>query len=305
MVRGEGRLGSVAAVGARRGLIGSDFGIAQEHNQTTANVGAVNAIEDERLMKEQNILSEVRKYSDAEIKAKTDAKRQGADNYLDFIAKSSERKEKNVKDIVKKIYAAGEGASSDWAKIANEMGVSMEVLKSTYDLHAAEEDKAIALQEQEAAKKADEAKAKQEQDMLKQGYNYVNTPAERDRLKAQGYEMAEINGRTYSKKPKLTTKTQKIGSTTYSITTDEMGNVVKKTPLGSSGSGVPPAKKFNEKEAKGIVEQFFYGEYGEDKKISPDNYNAAKEAWIADGGTAESFDSNFYKLKNPENQYYN
>lgn len=41
-------------------------------------------------------------------------------------------------------------------------------------------------------------------DLAMKGYSYVSTPAERDRLKAQGYDIMQINGRTYAKPGTLT-----------------------------------------------------------------------------------------------------
>jgi len=157
--------------------------------------------------------------------------------------------------------------------------------------------------EQEKAEKAEQESLKRQQELLKEGYIYIKTPAERDALRNKGYEIIEIAGRTYGKKPTLKTTTLKSGFTNYLITTDEMGNIVKRQVIGGAGTGVP-ASKFDEKGSVSKIKQFFYGKTGEDGKVSPDDYNLAKSAWIEDGGTAESFDANFYELKNPNNEYY-
>lgn len=70
--------------------------------------------------------------------------------------------------------------------------------------------------------------------MLKKGYNYVNTPALRDQLKAKGYNIQVVNGRTYAKEPKLTTKTVKSGKTTYLITYAD-GKEIKREVVGGGG----------------------------------------------------------------------
>ena len=46
--------------------------------------------------------------------------------------------------------------------------------------------------------------AKLQAQFIPEGFNYVSTPAERDRLKAEGYEIMQIEGRTYAKAPELT-----------------------------------------------------------------------------------------------------
>jgi len=66
-------------------------------------------------------------------------------------------------------------------------------------------------------------KQKFEKDMLDKGWKYVNTPKKRDELKAEGYEMVEIGGRTYAK-PKKLTKSTYHGVTRFY---DELGNLVK------------------------------------------------------------------------------
>jgi len=313
-IAGQGRMGSVAAVGARRGLIGSDFGIAQERNQEVLNAEVLNAIESERLAKEASILSEARKMASDEIEKRTEAKRLGSENYLKYISESSARREKNAKEIAKRIYDSGI-ENPDFASLAKEIGVSVDALKKTYEQYkqTADQEKADAEQkaaeeavklEQEKAEKAEQESLKRQQELLKEGYIYIKTPAERDALKNKGYEIIEIAGRTYGKKPVLKTTTVKSGSTNYLITTDEMGNIVKRQVIGSgAGTGVP-APKFDEKGSVSKIKQFFYGRTGDDGKVSPDDYNAAKSAWIEDGGTAKSFDANFYKMKNPNNVYY-
>jgi len=79
----------------------------------------------------------------------------------------------------------------------------------------------------------------------------------------------------------------------------DMGQAYKYTDGGDDDD------KFDLKANKSKIEQYFYGKTGEDGKVSPDDYNIAKAAWLEDGGTEDSFEANFYKFKNPENQYYN
>jgi len=65
---------------------------------------------------------------------------------------------------------------------------------------------------------------------------YVSTPAERDALKAQGYIMKTVNGKTYASMPDLTSKVEDFDNGKYLVSYDKMGNVVKKTLLGGKSS---------------------------------------------------------------------
>ena len=144
---------------------------------------------------------------------------------------------------------------------------------------------------------ADKEKADNELALLNKGYTYVATPAERDYLKKQGYSITTLNGRTYAKPPQ--TKTVQIGKSDYLITFDEAGNIIGKTLLGSSGTGTgsktSSGSTFNKKLAQSKIEQFFYQQSGNSKKVSPDDYYLAKQAWVEDGGKEEDFDTIFYK----------
>lgn len=315
-IAGEGRMGSVAAVGARRGLIGSDFGIAQEREQEAANTDVINAIDSERAMKVQNILSEARRHSDREIEARTQAKRLGAENYLRFISESSARRQSNVMDIVRRIYAAGEGNITDWNEIAESLGVSVEALKSNYAAYKREQD-AIALQKsaeeakkaaEEARKEAKEAEAeriKNERALLKDGFAYVKTPAERDALRARGFEIVELGGRTYSRRPKTTTRTVKVGSTTYSITQDDMGNILNRSIIGRGGGGGVPTTPTNTRRAAEAEMTKAMGEViGADGFISPNDYTTLRNQWIRAGFNPTDFDTNFKGFRNPNNPNY-
>lgn len=305
---GQGRMGGVAAVGARRGLIGSDFGVAQENQQADANTQAYNAIESERLAKESAILSEARGYADAEIKAKTEAKRLGAENYLKYIAGEQATRGENVKKIIASIYSQGlENPNFD--AIAKELGVSASAMKAEYDIYKKEQDSIKAVAEQEANKKAEEAKAKQEQDLLKEGYLYIKTPAERDALRKQGYNIVEIKGRTYGKKPTLKTTTMKSGSTNYLITTDEMGNVVNRTAIGGGGTGTvakssSTVPKASEKTAIDEMTTAMSEVVGGDGFIAPDNYTTLRNQWIGAGLSPTTFDTKFKGFRNPNNPNY-
>jgi len=82
---------------------------------------------------------------------------------------------------------------------------------------------------------------------FKNGWSYVATPAERDRLIAQGYEITQSGGRTYVRQPQLEdkkTSVQTVGGRKVLIDT-QTGETIK--DLGSSktpGSGTGTTKGF-------------------------------------------------------------
>ena len=93
---GEQRLGTGAAIQARRGLIGSDFGAAQTDKinmGTEENKRAIEAtIEAERLAQIQEILGQARTMSDKEIADKEAARKAGATEYINFLRDAAARK---------------------------------------------------------------------------------------------------------------------------------------------------------------------------------------------------------------------
>ena len=316
-IQGQGRLGSAGAIQARRGLLGSDFGAAQTDTINQYNAELIDAIEQERLAKVSSIMSEANRYSQEEYDKKLEAKRLGAENYLKFIGESATRRQNNTAKMAAYLYQQGNYdilTPAELKQIADNLGVSVDTLKAVYADYAgqaqAAQAKAQAAQAKAQAEAEKEAldmdktraeisnlKGQSEKDMIAKGYTYVATPAQRDALKKQGYSITTLNGRTYAKPPQ--TKTIQIGKSDYLITFDEAGNIIGKTLLGSSGTGTgsktSSGSTFNKKLAQSKIEQFFYQQSGNSKKVSPDDYYLAKQAWVEDGGKEEDFDTIFYK----------
>ena len=316
-IQGQGRLGSAGAIQARRGLLGSDFGAAQTDTINQYNAELIDAIEQERLAKVSSIMSEANRYSQEEYNKKLEAKRLGAENYLKFIGESATRRQNNTAKMAAYLYQQGNYdilTPAELKQIADNLGVSVDTLKAVYADYAgqaqAAQAKAQAAQAKAQAEAEKEAlgmektraeisnlKGQSEKDMIAKGYTYVATPAQRDTLKKQGYSITTLNGRTYAKPPQ--TKTIQIGKSDYLITFDEAGNIIGKTLLGSSGTGTgsktSSGSTFNKKLAQSKIEQFFYQQSGNSKKVSPDDYYLAKQAWVEDGGKEEDFDTIFYK----------
>lgn len=311
-IQGQGRLGSAGAIQARRGLLGSDFGAAQTDTINQYNAELIDAIEQERLAKVSSIMSEANRFAQEEYDKKLEAKRLGAENYLKFIGESATRRQNNTAKMAAYLYQQGNYDTltpAELKQIADNLGVSVDTLKAVYADYAGQAQAAQAKAQAEAEKEAlgmektraeiANTKGATEKDMIAKGYTYVNTPAKRDELIKKGYSMTTIGGRTYSKPP--ITKTIQIGKTDYLVTYDEIGNIISKKALGSTGGGSGTggggtgSGKFNEKSSKSLVDQYFYQESGGEKQVSPDAYYAARAAWVEDGGSPERFDALYYK----------
>ena len=304
----EAAKGSSAAIQARRGLLGSDFGAAQTATVQKAGEDILSSLDAERAAKEQAILSEVRTAGSAEIEKQTAAKKEAMNAYLEALKSEGTKTAANKAETIRRILANNIAVNDNMLKtLAEQLGVPFEELKADYNIAKASQAASQATAELKAQKEAldiektsaeiSNLKNQPEKDMIAKGYAYVATPAQRDALKKQGYSITTLNGRTYAKPPQ--TKTIQIGKSDYLITFDEAGNIIGKTLLGSSGTGTgsktSSGSTFNKKLAQSKIEQFFYQQSGNSKKVSPDDYYLAKQAWVEDGGKEEDFDTIFYK----------
>jgi hypothetical protein len=222
-IRGIGRLGEVGAIGARRGLLGSDFGASQETAQVSENVAAQNAIEAERMRAESAILSKIEGMVAQETGKRETAKAAGSKDYLAYLRGEDTAKQENVSKTITNILSSKvEPSDTLYTEVSKRLGVTPELLKAEYQNQKANQEAAGLAAQTEAEKAAAELAYKQAQtgeilgkpaaeaaknvaEQLKtaiaQGFEYVSTPAERDRLKSLGYSTQEINGKTYMKKP--------------------------------------------------------------------------------------------------------
>lgn len=134
MIEGEGRLGSDAAIQARRGLIGSTFGSSQTEKVTGFNNEIQAGIDDELALKISGIRSKIQEDVAAELEAKNAAKQAGAAEYLAFLKGAAERKKERVNSAVKNMLLNNLTPDDAMFKgIAEQLGVSVESLKANYN----------------------------------------------------------------------------------------------------------------------------------------------------------------------------
>ena len=155
-LRGQGRLGTQRAISARSGLLGSDFGEANRANVESLNVGQERAIQAERQARIGAIMGTMRKAVADELTEKRQARQQGADNYIKWLASSQERKANNANIAAASFLQAGiDPTTADPAEltaIAQEAGLSTDDIIFQYRQLKANQDAAAAKSELETRK---------------------------------------------------------------------------------------------------------------------------------------------------------
>lgn len=133
----EGRLGSNAAIEARRGMIGSDFGNAQtsgiEKMNQQANNSIISSVGAEMNAAVQAVLGKARDAAQAEIDAKKAAKEKSPQDYIDFLKGAADRKDQRVTGAVNNLIALGQKPDDTSLKsIADQLGIDPEQFKAKY-----------------------------------------------------------------------------------------------------------------------------------------------------------------------------
>ena len=132
-ITGSGRLGSDAAVQARRGLIGSTFGGAQTAGVEDVNKQEMDAIAAEEAAASAALQGKIRSSVVEELAAKTKARKEGAESYITFLQGAAERATKRTTDAVKALLASKSSPTEDDLKgLADALGTSVENVKKVY-----------------------------------------------------------------------------------------------------------------------------------------------------------------------------
>jgi len=135
-LQGEGRLGSTRAMGARGGILGSDFSASQKQGQITANNSQQRAIQAERQAKIGNIMGSVRSSVLADMEDRREAYTLGADALLANLAGEKGRKQNNIRQFALAMLAQGiditDLEEDELSEIAKEAGVSANDLTSGF-----------------------------------------------------------------------------------------------------------------------------------------------------------------------------
>jgi len=100
-VAGENRSGQTRAVNARSGTIGQDFGNAAQEKTTTLNAAAVKAIENQRDMEIQSILTKVDSDAYQRSKDATELAKKNATEYVNYLKEKRDSARTDIATLAK------------------------------------------------------------------------------------------------------------------------------------------------------------------------------------------------------------
>lgn len=164
-VQGQGRLGSTTALGARSGILGSDFAQAQTDTVNTYNRQINSGIGAERAAKIANIMGTARQAAVDEIAAKNAARKQDADALIQWHKNKSERRTKNLETLATSMLQQGINPTELDTKTLNDIaksyGITKEDVAFAYNTAKSESEA--------AASKADLETRKTESEIAKNG----------------------------------------------------------------------------------------------------------------------------------------
>lgn len=100
-VAGENRSGQTRAVNARSGTIGQDFGNAAQEKTTTLNAAAVKAIENQRDMEIQSILTKVDSDAYQRSKDATELAKKNATDYVNYLKEKRDSARTDIATLAK------------------------------------------------------------------------------------------------------------------------------------------------------------------------------------------------------------
>jgi hypothetical protein len=148
VTQGQGRIGSTTALGARSGILGSDFANAQTQTMQDYNNQIQQGVQAERAAKIASILGEARSSSVAEIAAKNAARAQGADALIAHWKSQQETKQTNLSNLGNALVTQGIDPNTLDEKTLNDLvknyGVSKSDILNTYASTKASTDAATA-----------------------------------------------------------------------------------------------------------------------------------------------------------------
>lgn len=128
----RGSLGSTRAIGAARGILGTPRGAAQKTRVTRLEEGKtqseIDLIQAERNQQISSLLGNVRTAVDDELKARAEAKKAGAKDFLEFLDTEDERKQSVASSLISSFVAQGisleELSEDEKDRVASDLGVS-------------------------------------------------------------------------------------------------------------------------------------------------------------------------------------
>lgn len=239
-VDNKDRLGSTATIQALTGERGSKSGAADVKKTTDYNTSVVRAAEAEKANKIAAIMSDYEIQIDRDLETARKNRETDAASWIDYQNSTAERNRTNATNLRASLIAAGLEATEidepTWQKIADAGGYTVAqakaLYKSDYDkrqaaMVAAEEEAQLEFTKKQLANAKTEAEVtkilaeatntaeEKENLLIKEGYIYMSTPAQRDQYAKTGRIMVKVNGRTYMAPIEKDPNKSSGGSTTY------------------------------------------------------------------------------------------
>jgi hypothetical protein len=109
---GANLLGSTAATNARRGLLGSDFGTANDYAARAKNTATYNSIDADRQAAISSIIEKGQTEATNEVNQKLTAQKQNADAYISFLNSATSRQDTRTTNAAQAALSAGIDLSS-------------------------------------------------------------------------------------------------------------------------------------------------------------------------------------------------
>jgi hypothetical protein len=133
---GQGQLGQNAAISARCGLLGSDFGAAANDTVNKNNEAVYSGIGDEQAAAIAGITDKGNALAQQEIAAKNAVKQQSASDYISFLSTQDQRRTTRTTDAAQRALAAGidltTASPDDINAIASSYQIAPDALVSSY-----------------------------------------------------------------------------------------------------------------------------------------------------------------------------
>lgn len=166
-IEGQGRIESRKFSQGRSGQIGSGTGEAGLNAVQSANTDIENSILNEKSAAISAIFSKVRSSAEEDAKAKTEAKKKGAEALLKFYDEAPAKRQARVSALVKQLLENNvtELSNEEIAKITDGLGITKEQLISEWESGAREREAKLKKEQQ------DEDKRLLEQDKLEAEIN--------------------------------------------------------------------------------------------------------------------------------------
>lgn len=298
----QGRMGSTAAVAGRSGTLGSDFGAAQLNQTTGYNADIRSATMAEQAAKIGEIMGEVRKGAADEFAAKTQAKMQGAEAYMEFLKGASERRSSKAQILAQMLLDQGlEPEQVDWDQTLKGSNLSKEEILSTYQSTKKDMEAAQAAAEREQFVKdrefnLDEAKTIAEIAKIEADIEQGKT------IKVgEGDMLYNIETDTYFKNPKTATPesglTSDIKNYEYAKSNGYTGSFDQWK--GSGGGDTKPivsgALTVSQQEIAEMTQALNQNRGGtvEDNFTDTGLYIQAYDTWLENGGLEDDFFEQF------------